>query len=96
MFQTGFLQTWRNHLGNVIVQTVSFQIFEKQRKAKKSQSIEIFQVPLHKEPTWLWETIDRWLKTCDTKLSKENVPDFIREFLKGVDLRAESKWLKER
>lgn len=64
--------------------------------AQKMAILHSMEVPLHKEPTWLWETIERWLKTCDTKLSKENVPDFIREFLKGVDLRAESKWLKER
>lgn len=54
-----------------------------------------FQVPLHKKPKWLWNTIDRWLQTCDTKLAC-NVPTFAKEVLEKIDLRSETKWLKKR
>lgn len=50
-------------------------------------------MPLHKDPGWLWETIDRWLKTCDLKLSGE-VPECIQPML-NTDLHAEVKWLKK-
>lgn len=58
-------------------------------------------MPLHKEPGWLWETIERWLKTCDTKLNTagNTVPDFLRDLLQTnhvTDLRSEVGWLKER
>ncbi|KAJ8958452.1 hypothetical protein NQ318_002239 [Aromia moschata] len=52
-------------------------------------------VPLHKEPTWIWNTIDRWLQTCDKKLAA-NVPDFARNVLEKLNLRAEADWLKKR
>ncbi|XP_066251808.1 choline/ethanolamine kinase isoform X2 [Euwallacea similis] len=63
--------------------------------AEKMAALHSMEVPLHKEPTWLWNTINRWITTCDTKL-KTTTPDFIRELLTGVDLRAEFKWLKNR
>ena len=55
----------------------------------------MFQVPLHKEPGWLWDTIDRWLKTCESKLKSDDVPDFIRDVV-NVDINAEVDWLKKR
>lgn len=53
----------------------------------------IFQVPLHKEPRWLWDTIDRWLNTKET-VDINNVPQFAKCLL-DVNLREEAKWLKE-
>lgn len=63
--------------------------------AQKMATIHSMQVPLHKEPTWLWNTIDRWLQTCDTKLLT-SVPEFAKSILDRMDLRAETKWLKKR
>ncbi|ERL85362.1 hypothetical protein D910_02782, partial [Dendroctonus ponderosae] len=64
--------------------------------AQKMAALHSMQVPLHKEPTWLWGTIARWLLTCDTKLKSNNLPKKVRELLDNVDLRAESKWLRQR
>lgn len=57
------------------------------------QSYCAFQVPLQKDPSWLWETIERWLKTCVTKLSGE-VPECVRPMI-NTDLHEEMKWLKK-
>lgn len=54
-----------------------------------------FQVPLHKEPNWLWNTLDKWLKICDDKLTK-GIPEMMRGILEQKDLREETKWLKNR
>ncbi|KAJ3651951.1 hypothetical protein Zmor_017955 [Zophobas morio] len=63
--------------------------------AQKMASIHTMEVPLHKEPGWLWDTIDRWLKTCESKLKSDDVPDFIRDVV-NVDINAEVDWLKKR
>ncbi|KAJ8916695.1 hypothetical protein NQ315_000340 [Exocentrus adspersus] len=63
--------------------------------AQKMATIHSMQVPLHKEPTWLWNTIDRWLHTCDSKLSSD-IPPFAKTILDKMDLRAETKWLRKR
>ncbi|KAL1502449.1 hypothetical protein ABEB36_007589 [Hypothenemus hampei] len=63
--------------------------------AKKMALLHLMEMPLHKEPTWLWNTIDNWLKTCETKF-KGNIPKFIKELLNGIDLAEEAKWLKYR
>jgi choline/ethanolamine kinase len=55
----------------------------------------MFQVPLHKEPGWLWDTIDRWLKTCEAKLKGGDVPEFLRDVVNG-DIVSEVDWLKKR
>ncbi|CAG9770299.1 unnamed protein product [Ceutorhynchus assimilis] len=63
--------------------------------AQKMASLHSMEVPLHKEPGWLWNTIDRWLKTCEKKL-KGDIPGFVTDLLDGIDLRGETKWLKQR
>ncbi|XP_060534008.1 choline/ethanolamine kinase [Cylas formicarius] len=62
--------------------------------AQKMAQIHSMEVPLHKEPDWLWNTMDRWLKTCEKKLAGD-VPEFARDLLDKVDLNAETRWLKE-
>lgn len=52
-------------------------------------------MPLHKTPDWLWNTIDRWLRTCDKKL-KGKIPNFVKDLLMGVDLKDEVEFLRER
>lgn len=51
-----------------------------------------FQVPLQKDPGWLWDTLERWTKTCTKKLSGA-VPDHIQE-MASADLAGELAWLK--
>lgn len=50
---------------------------------------------MHKAPGWLWDTIDRWMKTCESKLEAKNIPTFFQKF-KYNDLTNEVKWLKKR
>ncbi|KAJ3618680.1 hypothetical protein MTP99_006651 [Tenebrio molitor] len=63
--------------------------------AQKMASIHTMEVPLHKEPGWLWDTIDRWLKTCEAKLKGGDVPEFLRDVVNG-DIVSEVDWLKKR
>lgn len=52
-------------------------------------------MPLHKEPGWLWNTIDKWLKTYETKMKTDDVPEFFRNSF-NCDFVAEVDWLKKR
>ncbi|KAG5884736.1 hypothetical protein JTB14_037765 [Gonioctena quinquepunctata] len=63
--------------------------------ALKMASIHSMEVPLHKEPDWLWNTLDRWLRTCDAK-STENMPECARILLEKTDFAVEKIWLKNR
>lgn len=51
-------------------------------------------MPLHKEPGWLWDTIDRWLKTAEKKLRGE-LPDCAKD-IAAFNLREEVQWLRDR
>ncbi|KRT83855.1 phosphotransferase, partial [Oryctes borbonicus] len=62
--------------------------------ARKMAAIHGMEVPLHKEPGWLWDTIDRWLKTCEKKL-RGDLPDFVKD-LADLNLREEAAWLRKR
>lgn len=53
-----------------------------------------FQVPLHKEPDWLWNTLEKWLSTFNQM--KNNVPEECRAVLGKSDLNTECQWLKTR
>nr|CAH7745117.1 unnamed protein product [Callosobruchus chinensis] len=65
------------------------------RIAQKMAAIHSMEVPLHKEPDWLWNTIDRWLRTCESKSFKE-APQKVRDLLEVHDLKNERDWLKRR
>ncbi|KAK9754187.1 hypothetical protein QE152_g1666 [Popillia japonica] len=62
--------------------------------ARKMAAIHSMEVPLHKEPGWLWDTIDRWLKTCEKKL-RGDLPDVAKD-LADINLREEVKFLRNR
>nr|XP_022911009.1 choline/ethanolamine kinase isoform X2 [Onthophagus taurus] len=63
--------------------------------AKKMASIHSMEVPLQKEPGWLWETIDKWLKRTELILSSDKVPD-LAKILTQIDYKEEVGWLKKR
>lgn len=43
----------------------------------------------------MWNTIDKWLKICDKKLTG-SIPEFVREVLEKGDLKLEAQWLKNK
>ena len=49
--------------------------------AKKLAAIHEMQVPLTKEPTWLWSTMKRWLKLWHTEVKGKLVPPQLQTFL---------------
>ncbi|XP_055540627.1 choline/ethanolamine kinase isoform X2 [Wyeomyia smithii] len=69
--------------------------------AEKMAAIHNLDIPVSKEPTWLWNTMDRWLKSAESTLK-----DFKKDQMNGnkqvpgaqivtqLDLRAEVEWLK--
>ncbi|XP_018330011.1 choline/ethanolamine kinase isoform X2 [Agrilus planipennis] len=62
--------------------------------AKKIAAIHCMEVPLHKAATWLWDTIDKWIKTVEVK-QKGNVPPQVERLAK-FDFKEEAAWLKQR
>lgn len=54
----------------------------------------ILQVPLHKEPRWLWDTMGKWLQTSDNIIKRNKIPACAKSLLKIVDLHKEAEWLK--
>lgn len=73
--------------------------FYKQIATKMAQ-IHTMQVPLNKEPTWLWDTMSRWLVTyqkkmcCDKNQLSPEIPGQA-EFIKELNLAGEVTWLKK-
>ncbi|XP_023029482.1 choline/ethanolamine kinase isoform X2 [Leptinotarsa decemlineata] len=63
--------------------------------AQKMASIHSMEVPLHKEPDWLWNTLGRWLKTC-IAIPTSNIPECARVLFEKTDFKAERNWLKHR
>ncbi|XP_053697806.1 choline/ethanolamine kinase isoform X2 [Sabethes cyaneus] len=69
--------------------------------AEKMAAVHNLDIPVSKEPTWLWNTMNRWLKSAETTLR-----DFKKDQMNGnkqisgaeiitqLDLRAEVEWLK--
>lgn len=66
--------------------------------AEKMAQIHKMQVPISKEPTWLWDTMDKWLITANDIL--ENVEDIDSRqldnvaFIKSIDLEHEISWFR--
>ncbi|XP_055643328.1 choline/ethanolamine kinase isoform X2 [Toxorhynchites rutilus septentrionalis] len=67
------------------------------RIAEKMAAIHSLDIPVSKEPDWLWNTMNRWLKSAETTLKTlegkrtgKNCDDIITR----LDLRAEVDWLK--
>lgn len=66
--------------------------------AEKMAQIHGLDIPVSKEPDWLWNTSNRWLQiveetlnNCKTKTEKEAEN---AECLKKINFREELKWLK--
>lgn len=51
-------------------------------------------MPLHKDPRWLWETIENWLKMAEKKLKGPTVPEFMKIMI-DMDLYKEFRWLRD-
>ncbi|XP_054289686.1 choline/ethanolamine kinase isoform X2 [Macrosteles quadrilineatus] len=65
--------------------------------ATKMAAVHAMNVPINKEPRWLWDTTNRWLQNIDEGQMKENQVDEspIAEVLYKLDLKREVSWLKE-
>lgn len=64
-------------------------------------AIHSLDIPVSKEPDWLWNTMNRWLKSVETTLEtfrKDQTNGNKRidgdEIITDLDLRAEVEWLK--
>ncbi|XP_021700268.1 choline/ethanolamine kinase isoform X4 [Aedes aegypti] len=69
--------------------------------AEKMAAIHSLDIPVSKEPDWLWNTMNRWLKSVETTLEtfrKDQTNGNKRidgdEIITDLDLRAEVEWLK--
>ncbi|CAH2208349.1 jg27481 [Pararge aegeria aegeria] len=69
--------------------------------AEKMAAIHSMDVPLSKEPNWLWKTMGKWMKTArDERLAPNAVgktaeeQNVIKE-LKLIDFEKEIEWLKK-
>lgn len=61
--------------------------------AEKMAMIHQMEVPLHKEPTWLWQTLHRWLNTWKDMSATKLPPD--AQPLQECDLHAEARWIRQ-
>ncbi|XP_045770881.1 choline/ethanolamine kinase isoform X4 [Maniola jurtina] len=69
--------------------------------AEKMAAIHSMDVPLSKEPNWLWKTMAKWMKTArDERLAPDSVgkneeeQNIIKQ-LKPIDFEKEIEWLKK-
>lgn len=61
-------------------------------------AIHNMDVPISKEPQWLWQTSDRWLNTIEKCIGKNKIVDEYSEQVlkvKNYDLKNEMIWLKQ-
>ncbi|KAJ0183016.1 hypothetical protein K1T71_000992 [Dendrolimus kikuchii] len=69
--------------------------------AEKMAAIHSMDVPLSKEPNWVWKTMGKWLKTAKeerlagTTPGKNEEEQRIIKYLKTVDFDKEIEWLKK-
>ncbi|XP_055712875.1 choline/ethanolamine kinase isoform X3 [Phlebotomus papatasi] len=67
--------------------------------AEKTAEIHSLDIPVSKEPDWLWCTMERWLKTVESVLSKfqaTNDDEALQlEKLRQINFRQEMKWFQE-
>ncbi|XP_023943377.2 choline/ethanolamine kinase isoform X6 [Bicyclus anynana] len=69
--------------------------------AEKMAAIHSMDVPLSKEPNWLWKTMGKWMKTArDERLAPNAVGKTVEEQniikqLKPIDFEKELEWLKK-
>ncbi|XP_050358556.1 choline/ethanolamine kinase isoform X4 [Nymphalis io] len=69
--------------------------------AEKMAAIHSMDVPLSKEPNWLWKTMGKWMKTvkeerlAQNATGKNDEEQSIIKQLKSVDYDKEVEWLKK-
>ncbi|XP_037300235.1 choline kinase A2 isoform X2 [Manduca sexta] len=69
--------------------------------AEKMAAIHSMDVPLSKEPNWLWKTMGKWLKTVKEErltghsTGKNDEEQRVIKQLKAVDFDKEIEWLKK-
>lgn len=60
--------------------------------------IHSLDIPVCKEPEWLWRTLNRWLPNTETILSTFQSDDPVKEAqadkLRTVNFRAEVDWMR--
>ena len=60
--------------------------------------IHALNIPISKQPTWLWDTMDRWMTTVRDSLVLSKIKTVrekeIAKALMGFDLEGELEWLK--
>lgn len=61
--------------------------------------IHSLNIPVSKEPEWLWKTMERWLVNAETILSNftSTNPTEMKQAaaMKNIDFRKELDWIKE-
>lgn len=59
--------------------------------------IHSLDIPVSKEPDWLWNTMNRWLKSAEKilKSEKDLAMNVTSADLKNIDFRKEMEWLKK-
>lgn len=61
--------------------------------------IHSLNIPVSKEPDWLWKTLDRWLVNAEKILAEFNstnpVEMELAAAMKKIDFRKERDWIKE-
>lgn len=66
--------------------------------AEKMAQIHQMQVPISKEPTWFWDTMNKWLTSANNIL--ESIEDIDAKhldnvkFIKSINLAQEINWLR--
>lgn len=66
--------------------------------AEKMAKIHSLDIPVSKEPDWLWITMERWLQNFEDVLkdyTTKNIHELeIMEEMRKVDFKSELAWLK--
>lgn len=69
--------------------------------AEKMSQIHTLDIPLPKEPVWIWNTMDRWLSSIEksfasTQINNNNNDEtsVIETKLRNIDFRQEVEWLR--
>nr|AQT27076.1 putative choline kinase [Nilaparvata lugens] len=62
--------------------------------AEKMAAVHAMNVPINKEPCWLWNTMDRWLQTIEESRFSHKPQTCIEERLRDTDFRSEVKWMR--
>jgi choline/ethanolamine kinase len=66
--------------------------------ARKLASVHSLNVPINKEPVWLFETSNRWLENMRSNITPDNIDTFKNSVIKDLcefDYEKELKWLEK-